>query len=887
LRRWKPSRKWADYSAFSAATPQSNVNNKRIAIRRIDEGKRGVNVVIGLVAAKSACSKGLTLTRVPPGKTADVQIALASSLGWRDTKRSVGADNRRFGSSPARNPGILLASAWLLMPAFWSVESQTATAQNTAEPASAGLEEIVVTARRREESIQDTPISIEAFTAQNLQDRNVFNVYDLAKFTPNLEMSASSENSGASFAPQIYIRGVGQQEYLATSDPGVGVYIDGVYIARSVGQSPDVVDFDHIEVLRGPQGTLFGKNTIGGAINMVSKSPSQEPGGYIEATGGNFSRKDFKASVEGPLGSSELLGKLAIATLNQDGYINRITNGQTLGGMDSSLFRGMVVWAPTNKLSITFIADDTHSSGDSSAGNLVAVTQTGLLPLWNALVGGPAGHTITAASVPCNPYVEHGVYPNVNELDLWGASITVEWKASPVAIKSITAERAYRAVYGNDADHTPFDYTTTLDTDHQHQFSEEIQFSGDALHLKWIGGLFYFDEHWTDLNTVTVANGLYQALESLPGAVVPLAPYPIGPNSLPLFMCPAVPVGFPCAGGPGNPFNVSLDIDFNINDAVDDKSYAAFTQSTYDFTDRWSMTAGIRFTHDEKSFTIDQIRVPSGVPVVALTTFANDWSAFTPRYDLDYKVTPDDLLYFSASRGYKEGGFNGRPTAPGEVNSFGPEYVWTYELGSKNEWDEHRLRSNVDIFLMNYTNIQLTSVEAGPDETVLQVVDNAGNAKIKGAELDIAARPVPALELNLSGGYLDARYTELNPGVTYVTLSSQFMKTPRWSGTAGAQYLWNLFNRSSINARVDYSYSSRTYNDLENTPVLVQGGYGVLGARTTWHSANRKWMVAIFGANLTNKTVIESADSALSSLGLADADYGPPRQYGASLRYSF
>ena len=136
---------------------------------------------------------------------------------------------------------------------------------------------------------------------------------------------------------------------------------------------------------------------------------------------------------------------------------------------------------------------------------------------------------------------------------------------------------------------------------------------------------------------------------------------------------------------------------------------------------------------------------------------------------------------------------------------------------------------------MNYTNIQLTSLEAGPDETVLQVVENAGNAKIKGAELDMAARPVPALELNLSGGYLDAKYTELNPGVTYVTLSSQFTKAPRWSGTTGAQYTWNLFNRS-INARLDYSYSSRTYNDPENTPVLVQGGYGVLAARTTWHS---------------------------------------------------
>jgi len=784
---------------------------------------------------------------------------------------------------------VFAASAWLFATVLMVIDCKTAAAQTTTESVGTTLEEVMVTARRREERNQDTPISIAAFTADSLEVRNVTSVTDIAKFTPNFQMSQSSSNSGASFQPQLFIRGVGQQEYLATADPGVGVYLDGVYIARAIGQSPEVVDFESIQVLRGPQGTLFGRNTIGGAVNMVSKGPSGEAGGYVEATGGNFSREDLKASVEGPIGSSALLGKLTVATLNQDGYMDRAPTGKTLGGMDSNLGRGTLVWNAADKLRITLVADYTHSHGDSGPDNLVQVEQTGILPLWNALVGGPSGHAITAANLPSNPYVEQGTYPNDNELELFGAAVTVDWKGTPVAIKSITAERGYRAVFGNDLDHTTAPYATQLFLDHQHQFSEEVQFSGEALnsHLKWVGGLFYFDEYWTDIATVTLAHGLFSALEALPGAVVPLAPYPTGANGAPLFTCPAAPAGFPCAGGAGNPIDVSVDIDFDINNEVHNRSYAAFSQGTYELTDRWSATAGIRFGHDEKSFSIDQVRVPSGVPVVPLTTVSNDWTSITPLADLDFKLTPDSLVYLSASRGFKGGGFNGRPTSQGAVDTFAPEYVWTFELGSKNEWYDHRLRVNADVFYMNYTNIQLTSLTADQFGSLLEVVENAGKAKVQGMELEIAARPVPAVQLDLSGGYLDARYTELSASAVNVTLSTQFEKAPKWSATAGAQYTWTLAGRSSLDVRADYSYTTTTYNDVQNTPSLVQPSYGLLGARATWHSGDRKWMVAIFGTNLTNKTVLSSGASALTSLGLVDATFDPPREYGASLRYTF
>jgi iron complex outermembrane receptor protein len=496
------------------------------------------------------------------------------------TLRGASAAGTRNASS---NPYILFASAGLFALAAL-VDSDPAGAQIAAESAGAGLEEVIVTARRRDERNQETPVSIEAFSTEALEARNVFSLTDIAKFTPDFQMSPSSGNSGASFAPQLYIRGIGQPEYLATADPGVGVYLDGVYMARAIGQSPEIVDFESIQVLRGPQGTLFGKNMVGGAINMVSKPPSDIPGGYVEATGGTFSRKDLKMAVEGPLGSSALVGRLALATLNQDGFIDRTTTDEKLGGRDSNLGRGALVWNAADKLSVTFAADYTRTRGDSSPGNIAAITSTGLLPLWNALIGGPGGHPITPQDLPTNPYREAGTGPNVNELDLFGASVTVDAKSAPVAIKSITAERGYRAEFGNDLGHSVLDYATTLALDHQHQISEEIQFNGDALNtrLKWVGGLFYLGETWSDRNTVTLAHGLYSALESLPGAVIPLAPYPAGPNGLPLFTCPAAPISFPCAGGAGNPIDVALDIDLRVNNRVDDKSYAAFSQGTYE-----------------------------------------------------------------------------------------------------------------------------------------------------------------------------------------------------------------------------------------------------------------------------------------------------------------
>jgi iron complex outermembrane receptor protein len=804
------------------------------------------------------------------------------SRGWQSGASAAGARNA------FSNPYVLFASVGLFAFAVL-VDCNTAGAQIAADSGGAGLEEVIVTARRREERNQDTPISIEAFSTEALEARNVFSLTDIAKFTPNFQMSPSSENSGASFAPQIYIRGIGQPEYLATADPGVGVYLDGVYMARAIGQSPEIVDFESIQVLRGPQGTLFGKNTVGGAINMVSKPPSDIPGGYVEATGGNLSRKDLKMAVEGPLGSSALIGRIAFATLNQDGFIDRTVTDEKLGGWDSNLGRGTLVWNAAGQLRITISADYTHTRGDSSPGNIVAITPTGLLPLWNALVGGPGGHPITPADLPSNPYQEMGTGPNVNELDLFGASVTVDTQSTRVAIKSITAERGYRAEFGNDLGHSVLDYATTLALDHQHQISEEIQLSGDALNtrLKWVGGLFYLGETWSDRNAVTLAHGLYTALESLPGAVIPLAPYPVGPNGLPLFTCPAAPVGFPCAGGAGNPINVALDIDFSVDNTVDDKSYAAFSQGTYEITNEWSVTAGVRFSHEQKSFSINQIREPSDVPVVPLTTVSNDWTSFTPRFDIDYKISSDNFLYVSASRGYKGGGFNGRPTSQGAVNAFAPEFVWSYEFGSKNEWFDRRLRVNADVFSMDYSNIQLTSLAADRFGSLVEVVENAGKGKIQGAELDVAARPSPTIQLDLSGAFLDARYTELNPGVTNILLSNKFIKAPRWSGTTGAQFTWPLANRSAFEARADYSYTSRTENDALNTPAISQGPYGQLGVRTQWYSGNRKWMVALFGTNLTNKIVKTSGASGLSSLGIADADYGPPREYGVTVRFTF
>jgi iron complex outermembrane receptor protein len=728
--------------------------------------------------------------------------------------------------------GALVASAPCLV-----IAAETSTQTTPSSEASSGLEEIIVTAERREERLQDTPVSVMVFSAEDISQRSMRTLSDVAAFTPNLNISNGSIAGGDS--AQVYIRGIGQYDFATAADPGVGIYVDGVYLGRSVGSMLDLADVDRIEVLRGPQGTLYGKNTIGGAINVVTAPTPTTLGADLQVTGGSYDRGDFKGSLYVPIIGDELLSSLTVLSRNSNGYGDRPLVDQTMGNISTQAAHGVLEWHADDDITVRVDADGTHTRDHGPVRSLLATEQTPFLQFYNAYFGPYGNQYLTG-----NPYVSLGTGPNYNDLDQYGAALHVDWKIDGALFKSISSFRQLKAAWAADVDNSPQDVAEEADVMKQHQFTQEFQLSGKTLNdrLDWMTGLYYFRERALMTFNVTIMPAFY--------------------------------------------YKLGLDLSEVLPDQILTNSSAAYGHASYALTDRLSVIAGLRYTYETKDFVVGAYAPLSDQVIVPQTPLSNAWSNTSPMLGFDYKIVKDLMAYASASQGFKSGGFNARPTTAGEVKPFNPETVTTYELGLKSEWLDRRLRANADVFYNDYKDVQVTVI-TGSGTTILSYIDNAARAKGKGAELELTARPTTPLTLTAAFGYIDARYTETSPGST-ITLASQFVETPKWSATATAEYAISLPGGSTLKAAADYTYKSTTYLDPGNTAQLTQGDLGLVNARLTFVPLHGSWQAAIFGTNLGNKVYLSSAGaSVLSSLGLVEGQIGPPREWGATLQYSF
>lgn len=740
------------------------------------------------------------------------------------------------------------------------------------------IEEIMVTARKRSESLQRTPIAISAFSANALEERNLTNLVEIGNYVPNVVMSTGPGGSGAGNNAQVYIRGIGQTDFLFTTDPGVGIYVDGVYHPRTLGGVMDLLDLERVEVLRGPQGTLFGKNTIGGAVSLTSAKPDEEFGGFAEVTTGRYSRLDVRGSFNVPIVEDRLFMKVSFSSKNRDGYGKRLdfftgdVTGET-GDENVTASRVAFRWLASDDIEVNLTGDYTRERESSLPTTLVLLDQTqGLTPLWNALVGVPSGLPISDVFITGDPYTSFGTGPNENTLDAWGLALTVDWDLGSISLKSITAYRQMDATFGRDGDGSPISWVHTDQIQDQDQFSQEFRISGSHIddRLKWVAGVFYFDEFGRDHNDVRLASGLFDALEALPGPIIQLSPLP----------CPAI-----CAGGMGNPINIGFDIDLDVLNEIDIESIAAFSQGTFAVTEKLSISAGIRYTHEKKDYTLEHGRVNAMVFTIPLTTIGDSWNSFTPMGSIEYQWTEDMLTYFSVSRGFKSGGFNGRPILESAVESFDPEKVTAFEVGAKSEWFERRLRLNVAAFYNDYTDIQLGFNTTDSTGNLVLIVENAGKAEVKGFEVEIQARPVPGLDITGSVGYTDFKFKSLNPGAT-ITLDTQQPKSPKWNASGSIQYTFELEESGFLTIRGDWSYVGKNFADVVNTEVIAQRGHSLFSARLVYEPPSEQWEVAVFGTNLSNERYIENGIAA-PAFGHAEGFFAPPRQWGVRLKARF
>ena len=753
-----------------------------------------------------------------------------------------------------------------------------AWAQEPPSTSGGELQEIIVTAERRPENLQTTPIAITALTGAALESRGVVDVSGVGDFTPNMTTTAGTSGSGGNSNLQLYIRGVGQFDFLAATDPGVGVYVDGVYYSRAMGGIFDLLDVDQVEVLRGPQGTLFGKNALGGAVQVVTTKPTGELGGTFEATYGRFNRFDLRGSLNMPIAGDRAALRVSFSSKTADPYGRRVDFntgtdlGNNMGDQDDLTMRATLLLKPVDALEVSLSYDRTREREQSAPVSLAyADTTAAPVALWNALVGGPAGtpwdnRYVTSGS---NAFTSYATAPSPSDLDVSGGSMTVTWHGPAVEVKSITAYRSLDAVFGVDQDGSPLNFASTYDTDAQHQFSQELQLSGATWHdrLKWLVGGFYFNERTSDYNNVRLLTGLYPALEALPG--------PLDGSSL---ANPTAP------GGPGNPLNLSLDLNFNLDSVFRTRSYAAFSQETLELTDRLSLTGGIRYTQEHKTSAVSEFRTQSDTWVINPgTEVGASYSATTPKASLDYRFADDVYGYVSYSEGFKSGGFNGRPTAPQELTSFNPEHLKSYELGAKATLWERRLRLNADIYYADYTDIQLrtNSLENG---LLVVSVGNAGKARIEGFESELAFLPIRGLELRESVGFTDFKYTQLGD-VPGLTLESQPIKTPRWTHSLLAQYSIPT-GAGTLTLLGDWVFRTKSYADAVNTPILATPKYSLFNSRVSFAFPDDHWSVAAYVNNIADKRVVSDGFT-VEGVGFYDVSYLPPREWGLTLQFRF
>ena len=755
------------------------------------------------------------------------------------------------------------AGCCVLSPNYAAAQSTTDT-DRASKPGE--LEQIIVTARRREEELQHAPVSVISLSANNLESRSVTNLRDLQNFVPNLTL-APSQNVGDA-AGNIFIRGIGQEDFVAGAEAGVGLYLDGIYVSRTMGNLLDLIDIERIEVLRGPQGTLYGKNTIGGAINIISAAPRADAEGYVDLIVGKQGRVELRGMANAPL-SARLFARLSGGRLSRGGYLKRLrptfaptlfteTDHRSEGRNDSAAGRLQLRWLASPSLTIDLSADASRRRGTQAATHVDAVDpRFGILPAVNGLIGqgrlpGPA---ITNALVTGDRLISFAGGSNAIAQDLSGLAGTVTKDVGAQSIKLTTAYRGLHSHVATDLDGTWFAILGSDFRERHRQFSAELQASGTLGRVDYTAGLF----------------ALAERMRTSSGRGVSRADV--------LYLCG-------CFYAPEHRPVLSFTKRRQSGD-----SYAAYAQASFHLNRRLSATLGGRFSHERKRTAVELVQLEPDTlqPTnLVLRTGMNRgrWNSLTWRAGLELQATRDLMLFASAAKGYKSGGFNTRPVVNVPnlgINQFAPEAAVTYEAGLRSEWFGRRLRLNATLFHTDYRGIQLRR-QTFFDGILTTLVENAAHARIRGAEIEATATLNGRLTASLAYGYLAPRYLDVGrvPGLT---LDSDFQRTPRHSVTSSFDYSVPA-GEGSLTLHGDYSYRSREQFQLVASP-FDQPGYGLLGVRLTFRDTAKGWSVALFGTNLTDERYRGAGRDALNDVGFANSLTGMPRQIGVELRAGF
>lgn len=806
---------------------------------------------------------------------------------------------RSFSSavSLTRCGGLVLAAACMSTPAHaQQPEEQKQAQQDKAgaveeQDAVKAVEEIVVTARRREEGLQDTPIAISPFNAGTLEARQIQQTQDLERIAPSLQFKPAGQLSGNTAASVVFLRGVGQLDPTAAVDPGVGIYIDEVYVGRAVGGLIDFGDVAGVEILRGPQGTLFGRNTIGGAILVRTRAPEiGKFSGKARFRVGQDDLYDGFAAFNLPLGDSAA-ARLSGGFRKRDGYVTRGFDNRDLGNDNSYSLNGGVNWAPSAKSLLYVRADYTKRDENGAPFVIAGINENAPVPAIVSVAAGCPGATMPflppgdprlgPPNVPLindprcandfqalGDFTNGGTAPVVSTSEVWGVAGTASLHLTDqVFVKSISAYRSTGSRGVRDADNTPFVILTTDLTTDSKQFSQEIQVRLDHKKVGAIVGGYYFNEA-TD--------------ERL---------------SVPLSFPPTSPViASILAGGPGTRDLQSSDLETD--------SFAAFGQVSVKPIGGLELAGGLRYTEDRKNFQGTVLNVfpatqpdPDPLPTRAIPEggslfifnrpFEGTFSALTGSASVQYRWNRSLSTYASYSRSFKSGGFNTRYNAPPPnfvPVPFDEEKVDSYELGAKLDIGGD-FRLNVAAFQADYEDIQLIFRQG-----VVPLLFNAGEATIKGVEAELSYRPT--FGLILEGGFstLDDEIKSITPvpGATAtVAPGDDLPLTPSFQGNLGISVPVALNDRFTLTPRIDGSYTSKLTFITGSVAIIEQDGYFVGNASLALANAKKGWRLTAGVLNMFDKRYLIQGNASLATLGYAEKIYARPRNWFMQLSVDF
>ncbi|ROS01677.1 iron complex outermembrane receptor protein [Sinobacterium caligoides] len=735
------------------------------------------------------------------------------------------------------------------------------------------LEEVVVTARHKSENLQSVPIAVSAFGGEALKNSKIEGLGDLAGRVPGFQINTESASE-----PNLFIRGIGSDMESAGSDSAVGLYVDGVFMSRGAAAAAEIFDLERLEVLRGPQGTLYGKNVVGGAISYITSKPSQETEAMIDIGVGNYGLVETKGFVNGGLTDS-LAGRISVSSTNRDGFAENTHTGNKVDDRENLTARGQLAYEFSDSLDVNLSVDQ-YKQNTTAPWRSLAVADTSI----------GEGDRSDKPWQATDPRKGASSMDGQQKVDLKGAAFTVNWDADSVMLTSITAYRENNYITADNAAGTyvshavnyqlddnennwdydpsasgenPHDYPSLMwnqhKTEHSSQFSQEFRFNGAGFDekLDWLAGVYYAREKVAREEQVESYFDIHEW-------------YTFGEF-----------------GHESNATGVKTD------------TYAAFAQGSWHFDEQWSLTVGVRHSIDKKDFSAE--RDAPADDITYDVESSETWGATTGNATLNFQATDEIFIYGTVSQGYKAGGWNGEDAKPikegegwdaevlvpaGDVAtiSYDPEHATNFELGAKTQWLDNRIQLNGALFNTVYEDLQTDQLVDNALGAPAIITTNAEAARSRGLELELIALLSEGLTLSGTYGYLDTEITGDLFAESDVNLKGNSLRrSPENTVSVSLSYDWELASGALVNARADYRYQDAYFYENNNAPITEVDSQFSVDAALRYVTADGNWEAKLWAKNLTDELTVSSVTEWRNLY----ETYAAPRTYGANVTWRY